>query len=59
MWKSVYKELPLNEEIVWIRVLSIYGQITKAKYYENLETFEVLETGVIIPTYIVARWKSL
>lgn len=57
-WKSVFVELPANNEVVWIRVLTIYGELTKAKYNAGKETFEVDLTGIIIPVYMVGRWKS-
>lgn len=58
IWKTVFKELPQNNEIVWIRVLNIYGEITLAKYSGGPSKFEVILTGVDIPVYMVARWKS-
>jgi alkylated DNA nucleotide flippase Atl1 len=58
MWKTVFKELPNDEAIVWIRVLNIYGEITLAKWSQENQMFEVLTTGVLIPAYFCARWKS-
>lgn len=57
MWKSVFNELPGDGENVWIRVLSVYGQITKAKYVAMDQTFVVVEGEIIIPAYMVGRWK--
>lgn len=58
MWQSIFKNLPDNNQIVWIRVLNIYGQITLAEYNSNNQEFIVVETGLIIPAYFVSRWKS-
>lgn len=58
MWQSVFKTLPDNNQIVWIRVLNIYGQITLAQYDSSKQEFEVIETGIIIPVIFVSRWKS-
>lgn len=57
-WKSLFKELPANNEIVWIRVLNIYGELTLAKFKKNQEKFIVETTDFDIPMYQVARWKS-
>lgn len=59
MWKTIFKELPMNEQVVWIRVLNVYGELAQAQYDEQNQTFTVLLTGVIIPVYQVSRWKSL
>jgi hypothetical protein len=56
MWESPFKSLPNDLEDVWIRVISVYGELTLAKYSESNQTFTVLETNLIIPAYIVSRW---
>lgn len=59
MWKSLFKELPLHEQIVWIRVLNQYGELAQAEWNETNQTFTTTLTGVVIPAYQVSRWKSL
>lgn len=59
MWKSLFKELPLNNQIVWIRVLNQYGELAQARWINNKQQFEVVLTGILIPAYQVSRWKSL
>jgi alkylated DNA nucleotide flippase Atl1 len=59
MWKSLFKELPLNNQIVWIRVLNQYGELAQAKWNNNKQQFEVVLTGIKIPAYQVSRWKAL
>lgn len=58
MWKSPFKFLPNDEQIVWIRVISIYGELTQAEYSESNQTFTVVSTGLIIPAYVVSRWTE-
>ena len=57
-WKTVFLEVPVNLEVVWIRVLNIYGELTLAQYIAANQTFVVQSTGIIIPVYFVSRWKS-
>lgn len=59
MWKSLFKELPVNNQIVWIRVLNQYGELAQAKWENSSQKFIVVLTGVEIPAYQVSRWKSL
>ena len=58
MWKSVLKELPHDGETVWIRVINIYGEPCLADFLEHDLSFKVVETGIIIPAYMVSRWKQ-
>lgn len=58
MWKSPYKELPSDEQEVWIRSLAVYGDPTLAVYDESNQMFIVTQTGLVIPAWQVARWKS-
>jgi hypothetical protein len=57
MWKTIYEEVPLNNEIVWIRVLGIFGQLAQAKYSVAQQQFTTVTTSVKIPVYFVGRWK--
>ena len=57
-WNTIYKQLPNDTQTVWIRVLNIYGQITLATYDELTQTFTTIPTNLIIPVYLVARWKT-
>jgi len=59
MWKSIFKEMPQDQETVWIRVMNIYGELAQATYFEAEKLFRVELTQVDIPVYFVARWKSL
>tara|TARA_R110000868_G_scaffold194326_2_gene439713 strand:+ start:1108 stop:1287 length:180 start_codon:yes stop_codon:yes gene_type:complete len=59
MWKSIFVELPTNNQLCNIRVLGIYGQLTQARYKTATQTFDTVTTGVKIPVYQVARWKAV
>lgn len=59
MWKSLFKELPLHKQIVWIRVLNQYGELAQAQWSEKNKTFTTTLTGIEIPAYQVSRWKAL
>lgn len=59
MWKSLFKELPLNNQIVWIRVLNQYGELAQAQWKGSKQKFIVVLTGIEIPAYQVSRWKAL
>ncbi len=57
-WKSPYDSLPVDQEIVWIRVLSMFGQISLAEWNEVDQTFITQDTSIIIPVYMVSRWRD-
>ena len=56
-WKSVFFELPINNQIVWIRVLAIYGEPVLAQYMTGPGRFVTVTTGVQVSEVEVARWK--
>lgn len=56
-WKSVFKELPPNNTIVWIRVTSVYGELALAKYKAAKMQFTTTITSIVIPAQQVSRWK--
>jgi hypothetical protein len=57
MWKTIYEQLPTNQQVVYIRVLGIFGQLALATYSVARQEFTVTTTGVKIPAYNVGRWK--
>ncbi len=58
VWKTIFEQLPVDEEIVWIRVLGIYGELAKATFDATAQELTTVATGVTIPIYLVGRWKS-
>jgi uncharacterized membrane protein len=57
MWQSPLKQLPVNNQVVWIRVLGIYGEIAIAQFNLSTQEFTVSLSGLVIPAYMVSRWK--
>ncbi len=57
IWKSVFFELPENNQVVWVRVLSIYGEPVLSTYKSNGKIFTTDTTGIVIEAIQVARWK--
>jgi len=58
MWKTIFLELPVNQEIVWVRVLNVFEQIGLALWDEPTQTFTIQTTGIVFPVEMCARWKS-
>lgn len=58
MWNSIFDILPLNNQIVWIRVLNIYGPPVLAQWKTAQQSFTTIDTSITIPSYFCARWKS-
>lgn len=56
-WISPYDQLPNNKQTVWIRVLSMYGQINQAEYNSIKKTFTTITTEIEIPAYQISRWR--
>ena len=49
MWQSIFLTLPADQQIVWVRVLDVYGQLALALYDSTSQTFIIQTTGVVIP----------
>ena len=56
-WKSVLFELPNNNDIVWIRVLNIYGEPVLAEFKTAQKQFTTITTSIVVPAVNVARWR--
>lgn len=57
MWQSPFQALPAHNQQVWIRVNTVYGELAVATYSSIQRQFRTDVTQVIIPEYVVARWK--
>lgn len=57
IWNSPFLTLPANNQVVWIRVISVYGQLALAKWKNAQQKFVVQSTNIDIPVYMVSRWK--
>lgn len=58
MWNSIFDTMPANNQIVWIRVTGIYGQLTLAQYNASTQQFTTVTTSINIPAYQVGRWRA-
>lgn len=58
MWNNPLDILPSNLEVVWIRVGTNYGDPYLAEYNSTNQNFTSQDSGLVIPAYMVARWKS-
>ncbi len=56
-WLTVFKELPNDEQVVWIRVINIYGDPVLAEFDSASVQFVSVTTGIVIEAAQVARWK--
>lgn len=59
VWNSPFKTLPVSNQIVWIRVISVYGELTLAKWKPAQQKFIVQTTLIDIPVYMVSRWRPM
>lgn len=58
MWNNPLESLPSNAEVVWIRVGTNYGDPFLAQYNSSTQIFTGQDSGILVPAYMVARWKS-
>jgi len=58
MWNSIFDSKPANNQIVWIRVISVYGQLTLAQYKASTQVFTTVTTSINIPAYQIGRWRA-
>lgn len=58
MWKNPLIELPANEQIVWIRVGTNYGDPVLAQFNSSSQEFTSEESGLDVHASLVARWKA-
>jgi len=58
MWQNPLDVLPSNLQIVWIRVGTNYGDPYLAEFNSTSQNFTSEESGLIVPAYMVARWKA-
>ena len=57
-WNSIFFETPNNNQIVWVRVISIYGEPVLAKWKNNRKVFQTITTEIKFDAIYCARWKS-
>lgn len=57
MWKTIFKEMPINKSTYWIRVLNVYGELAVAEFIAERQIFKTIDTGIEIPMFMVSRYK--
>lgn len=57
MWNNPLIQLPINNQVVWIRVGTNYGDPVLATYESSTQNFISDESGLIIHASFIARWK--
>lgn len=57
-WVSPLNSLPANGATVWIRLYEYFNDPCLAVYTSSTQTFVSSDSGLIVPAYMVARWKS-
>lgn len=59
MWYSIFKLLPANSQTVWIRIYSYFDDPIQATFDLHKQEFISVDTGIVVPAYLVSRWRSL
>jgi hypothetical protein len=57
-WKSIFKETPIDGQVVWVRVQWFFGYPVVCSYDLTLQQFTDIDTGIVIPAYVVGRWRD-
>jgi len=56
-WKTFPKNIPADQEIVWVRVKYYYSTPFLATYYFTDENFVSVVNLITYPAWTIARWK--
>lgn len=59
MWLTIQAQVPTDSQQVWVRIQYFYGTPCLAVYSSSNQTFTTSTTGIIIPAYLIARWKPI
>lgn len=57
-WKYMPLEVPTDGETVWIRLEPWGGQPFLARWSSGDQYFTHNDSGLIVPWYMVSRWRS-
>ena len=57
-WNTFPKNIPDDEEIVWIRVKYYYSAPFLAEYDAANQAFVSEDNSIAYPAWTIARWKS-
>ena len=56
-WKTLPTNLPVDEQIVWVRINYWFGQPFLATWNEVDSNFTDTVSGLVYPVWSVMRWK--
>lgn len=59
MWNVITETLPANGQTVWLRIYTNYATPFQAVYDTALQQFTTVTTSLIIPAYVVTKWKAV
>ena len=59
MWYAIPLNVPANEQTVWIRLLNGFADPFKATYNSSTQQFTDTTNNIIIPCYMVGRWRPV
>jgi hypothetical protein len=58
-WYTLPELLPVDQDIVWIRLNYWFGEPCLAVFNLTTLTFTTINTSVIYPTYSINRWRNV
>ncbi len=58
-WYTIGQSVPVDGSTVWIRIHNAYAEPYTAVYNVGTQTMILTMTAVIIPMYMVAKWKNV
>lgn len=57
-WKTFPLDIPLDTEIVWVRVRYVFGTPFLATYDLAAQQFISTVNFINYPAWVIARWRS-
>jgi len=59
MWFTFPKNIPADDQTVWIRVKYYYSAPFQAVYDTATQQFTSVTNSIIYPAWVIARWKAI
>jgi len=56
-WKTFPKNIPADQEVVWVRVKYYYSTPFLATYFFSEQKFVSITNEIYYPAWTIARWK--
>jgi len=57
MWNNIFVSVPSDVDMVWIRAPFFFGNPVLATYSNSTQLFTTVDTSIVIPAYLIGRWK--